>query len=524
MSSTRSALESLIEAFNRREWQVVANLSPTLLAAYPHNADIRFMAGIAALESHQLGSAIEHLRRAVALAPRRPECSANLARALVVAGESRLAKEAADDAWACHPTDPATLDVLSSVFGDCGAHQLAHEAIRSAAVEMPSSVHLRHKLATTLVNIGEPDQAEQVLEQILRDAPRHWTSHLALSHIRRQTPEANHIDQLETLLAAHLGHAPAELHLRLALSKEYEDLGDFQTSLEQLRAGKKIASSNRHYSRSADSALFEAIKRFDSAFAAGSGHPSDEPIFVFGMPRTGTTLVDRILSSHPDVASAGELREFGIAARKFTGVSLWASSAAPSLASDKPIDWFGLGENYLSSTRHITGRRPHFVDKFTHNFLYAGFIARAFPNAKMICLRRHPVDTCLSNFRQLFMKKLPIYDYSFDLADTAHYYMLFSGLVEYWKQQYPGRILEVSYEALVGDPPSTVSRLLDFCGLSEDERCLHFHRNPTPVSTASSLQVRQNIYTSSVNRWKKYGALISDLLASLDNAGVVVER
>lgn len=287
--------------------------------------------------------------------------------------------------------------------------------------------------------------------------------------------------------------------------------------------GKKLAGSTLHHSTEQDIAAFDAIQRIDSTMKPGYGHDSTEPIFVFGMPRTGTTLVERILSSHPDVASAGELREFGIAIRKACGIGLLASSRHATTARISAIDWKQLGETYLRSTRHVTGRAPRFIDKFTHNFPYAGFIARTFPNAKLACLRRNPVDTCLSNFRQLFSRKLPYYNYSFDLADTGNYFILFDRLMAYWRQRLPGRILEVDYENLVHAQRATTKKIIDFCGLPWHESCLDFHANASPVATASSVQVRAAMYTSAVRRWHKYRPQLAGLQSLLERAGIMID-
>jgi hypothetical protein len=186
------------------------------------------------------------------------------------------------------------------------------------------------------------------------------------------------------------------------------------------------------------------------------------------------------------------------------------------------LDWRRLGEAYLSSTRPATGHKPHFIDKLPHNFLYAGFIANALPNAKIVCLRRNPMDTCLSNFRQLFAPKSPYFDYSFDLLDTGRYYLLFNRLMAHWQRVFPRRILEMDYETLIDTQEACSRQLLEFCGLAWDDTCMHFENNPTPVATASAVQVRAPIYRSALKRWKKYEQQLGELRRLLSDGGVEI--
>lgn len=523
MTDSRHLHAQLIDAFNGRKWDRVVTLSAPLLTVFPNSADLHFITGTAALERRELRRALRHLHRAYELAPHRPEFSTNLAQALLTAGESRRAKELADVAWTNAPLNPTTLDILGNVYSGCGAHDMALMAFERAVTLVPGHASLRYNLATSLISTGNIARAESEIEKCLLSNPHHWRSHLARSHLSTQTPSRNHVAHLNSLLAANAEDVEAQTCLNLALAKEHEDIGDFAKSFDHLIQGKQLAGSHLHYATEQDKAVFDAIQRIDSMVRPGRGHDSVEPIFVFGMPRTGTTLVERILSSHPDVASAGELREFGIAIRKACGIELLASPHGAIVDRLNALDWRQAGEIYLLSTRHLTGHTPRFIDKFTHNFLYAGFIARAFPNAKLICLRRNPVDTCLSNFRQLFDRKLPYYSYSFDLTDTGNYFILFDRLMTHWRQRLPARILEVNYEDLIHTQRTTTAKILDFCELPWHESCVDFHANASPVSTASSVQVRTAIYDSAVQRWHRYRPQLAGLLSLLEEAGIMID-
>jgi hypothetical protein len=238
------------------------------------------------------------------------------------------------------------------------------------------------------------------------------------------------------------------------------------------------------------------------------------------MPRTGTTLLERILTSHPQVYSAGELTNFALVVKRTAGTASSLVLDPDTLRAARKLDFKPVGEAYVESTRPRTGHTAHFIDKMPLNFFYAGFIHRALPNAKILCLRRNPLDSCLSNYRQLFATQFPYYNYAYDLLDTGHYYAQFERLLAHWRQVLSGSYIEIHYEQLVADTEAEVRRVLQFCGLPWDAACLQFHANSAPVATASSVQVRQPIYRSSLQRWRRYGAQLEPLKQLLSSEGV----
>jgi hypothetical protein len=283
------------------------------------------------------------------------------------------------------------------------------------------------------------------------------------------------------------------------------------------------------YSVDDDRELFDTVKEIftknyllDSA-SSHQGHPTQEPVFIIGMPRTGTTLIERILTSHSAVYSAGELSNFGQQLNRLSGVSSVRLLEAAILRAGASIDPALLGKAYLDSTRPGTGITERFVDKMPLNFLNVGFIHRALPNARIICVRRNPMDTCLSNYRVLFSpEKATYYRYSFDLLETGQYYLLFDQLMDHWAEVLPGKVLQVDYEQVVANQEIESRRLIDFCGLDWEDACLRFEKNTAPVATASSAQVRQPIYSSAVERWRHYERQLQPLRELLEDNGVTI--
>lgn len=514
-----------ISAFNRRDWPQALDVAARLIPLAPQQAGLYYIAGIASLELQRLPQAMDYLRRATELDPGRADFAAQFAKVLSISRQSREALAAADRSLALSPEDPPTLDTLGVVYTQAHAHERAAEVFRRAVRLMPTLAHYRFNLATSLIFAGDIDAAQDELEACLALDPRYWKAHLTLAQLRRQTPEHHHLERLRSLLPATRDDDDARMYVNLALAKEYEDLGDYPKAFDHLEQGKSAGGAGRRYTIRRDEALFEALKRaFPEPVTAATGDPTDEPIFVIGMPRSGTTLVERIISSHPQVHSAGELQNFGVSLKRISGSRTPFLLDPDTVGRARNADWRRLGEHYVASTRPATGHTPRFLDKLPHNFLYAGFIANALPNARIICLRRDPLDTCLSNFRQLFAQTSPYYDYSFDLLDTGKYYVLFDRLMAHWHRVFPGRILEVDYEALVDAQESSTQRLLQHCGLPWHDACLQFEQNPAPVATASAVQVRSPIYRNAVRRWKNYETQLQPLQDLLHEAGIPIGR
>ena len=522
MQNPRTVYAQAVEALNKGDWKRARALSSDLMPRIPPHAGVCFVAGVAALNLGLMPEALDHLQRSVELNPSRADYGAQFAKALATGRLMRQALAAADAASACGPSDPVTLDTLGIVYTQGNQHAKALDLFRQATGMAPGRASYRFNLATSLTFSGDIDGAERELEACIACDRRYWKAHLALSKLKRVDAGTNHIGRLQALLAEFANEDQPGMYLHLAMSKELEDLGDFEGGLRHLVTGKQKGRAGRDHDPGRDAALFEAIIRSVPGDRAPgvAGSESREPIFVIGMPRTGTTLVDRILSSHPDFASAGELQNFGVILKRATRSTTPGLIDVDTVSRTGDLPWRQVGDAYIESTRPGTGKVPRFVDKLPHNFLYAGYIASALPRAAIVCLRRNPMDTCLGNFRQLFAQNTPYYDYSFDLLDTGRYYLMFDRLMRHWRQVLPGRVLEIEYEALVDDQEGTTRALLSHCGLPWDDACMRFAENEAPVATASATQVRQPLHREALQRWKRYGSGLDELRALLAEGGI----
>ncbi|MFT3896435.1 MAG: sulfotransferase [Thermomonas sp.] len=514
--------EAAAAALRGGDWPRARQLAVDLIPDMPSSGAPLFMAGAAAIELGQMPFAVECLSRAASLNPARADYLAQLSRALASMRRLVDAFAAAEKAWMLMPRDPMTLDTLGVVFSQLNEHAKAAGVFQRLVESNPAQAGYRFNLATSLVFIGKAAAAEAELEECLRLDPSFWKAYPALAKLRRQTVDRNHIARLQAVLPA-ARDPGASIYVRMALAKEFEDLGRYPEAFGQLVQGKAPIRAAKGYSISRDEAMFQAIERnCTGTTSSASGLRADAPIFVFGMPRSGTTLVERILSSHPDVHSAGESENFGIALKRASGSATPFMLDPDTVLRSRELDWAGLGGDYLARTRPDARGKPRFVDKLPQNFLYAAYIAKALPMARMICVRRDPMDTCLGNFRQLFALMSPYYDYSLDILDTGRYYVLFDRLMSHWERLLPGRILTVQYEALVRDQEACTRRLLEFCGLGWEEACLRFEDNASPVSSASTLQVREPMNSHSIGRWKNYEPQLASLRRLLEDAGIEI--
>jgi Flp pilus assembly protein TadD len=498
-------------AFERCAYRDAHMHSMRVLERDPTTAEAYFVLALIAGAHDQFAKALDVIERALRFDPGNAIYHAHRGRFLIGLRRFADALQAAEQGMRVGPPDALTWDTLGVVLTRAGAHEKAVEPYRCAVALDPSKTNYWYNLGAALQFVGDFTEAEQAYRRVLELEPDHARAWSALAQVAKLT-DAD-AAALEDLLRGTLS-VDAELHLCHALAKHLETRGDYTRSFALLERGKRRKRAEIGYSIESDRELFEAARKTN--VGPLDGFESSEPIFIVGMPRTGTTLVERIVSSHRDVFAAGELSHFSIAVKQVCGTPSPQVLDAETLAACARADVRGIGELYVSATRPRTGHTRHFIDKMPLNFFYAGVIRRALPNAKIICVRRNAMDTCLSNFRQLFATSFRYYHYSYDILDTGRYFLEFDALARYWRETLDANYMEIAYEDIVADTEREARRLLAFCGLDFDPACVQFHRNEAPVATASSVQVRQPIYKDAVERWRRYERELTPLRELLE--------
>lgn len=420
------------------------------------------------------------------------------------------------------PGDVRALHGAGMAYRLSGDLPAAAAAFARAVQAEPNNTHFLFELGQTQEYLGRFEAAGQSYERALRAEPLNYKARQALVQLHKQSIANNSIAELERLFAGPDQDGWRTLHIGYALAKTHEDFGDFEHSFAWLARAKARRGALQPYSPEREEALVTAVIAA-TARPPAIGEGAAEPIFVAGLPRSGTTLVDRILSSHPDVMSAGEIGNFAQICKRMTGSTAPATLDPDTFVKAENVDFSRLGKLYIDSTRPLTGSTPRFVDKAPSNYFFAGMILRALPNSRVVCIRRHPLDSVLSNYKQIFPIDDRYYDYVYGLESAAHKFVQFDRLMAHWRTVLaPERFLELSYEHLVSDQEARTRALLAFCGLAWDERCLAFHENSTAVSTPSAVQVRSPMYASAMGRWSKYGALLDPARRVLEQAGVAI--
>lgn len=423
----------------------------------------------------------------------------------------------ADDVAARQPDDAKAQNAIAVACSTIGAHERALTAFARVATLMPEHGEVAANLALAQQNVGDLTAAA-TFRRAIGLSPGSMRALYGLVQLEKQTADANWIAPLERVFAQPHPTGLSALYAGHALAKTYEDFGDLPRAMEWLQRAKQQRGAQRPYRHADAVALAEAAM---AARGAGAGCDSPAPIFIVGMPRTGTSLADRILSSHAEVESAGEISNFAQVLKAMASTPGPLSLDPATLAAARGLDMARLGGAYIDSTRPLIGARARFINKTPINYLLAGVILSALPNARVICMLRDPMDAGLSLYRQMFATEHPYYDYHFDQADTGRALALFLRVARHWRETLPGeRYMELRYENVVGDLEGEARRLLDFCGLDWDPGVLAFHENKSAIATPSSAQVRQPLYRGAIGRWRAYGALLEPLRAALAGEGV----
>jgi Flp pilus assembly protein TadD len=491
------------------------------IAAAADHAETHTNLGAVLQDLGRPDEALEAYRRAAALAARDPTAHFNLGRALRRAGQPEAAAAAYRTALALKPDYAEAWINLGNVLFDLNRNETAAEAYGQAATLRPGDAEARLNLAEAQQALGQTAAALAGVHEALALDPASARGWLILSNLKTFAPDDPDIGRMEALLAAQGSgrqSREARIDLGFALGKAWTDAGEADLAFANLSSANRLKRADLAYDVQADVDWLERIaaasppalfERF-----AGAGAASELPVFILGMPRSGTSLVEQILASHPEVHGAGELNDLEAVIRQEAGVDDVAQAYPAMLSGLSATALKGLGEAYLARIRPLAGDAARITDKMPGNFPFAGLIALMLPQARIIHCRRNPMDTCLSCYSKKFTSGQA---FTYDLRDLGCYYRAYAALMAHWRRVLPPeRFIEVDYEQVVGDLEGEARRLVAFCGLAWDEAC---HETRRAVRTASVNQVRQPLYAGSVERWRAFERHLGPLLAALGEGG-----
>lgn len=416
---------------------------------------------------------------------------------------------------------PRQHEILSNTFTTSGLFEDGLIHAQQAAAKLPGDAAAIYSEAIALRYLGKIDEAVAVFEKILAAAPDHSLAHFSLADCKRWTLEHNHIASIEAALAAPRISTADSTRLNYALFKEAHDTGDTSRAWQALTEGAQMVARLAPYNSSERTAFSQwLIDNFKGNLGAQPAEePEPIPIFIIGLPRSGTTLVERIFAAHPDVTDMGETHGFSLAMRDAAGLSRFGELDLDSLQKLGRVDWPEVGRRYLLSLDYRKPGTRFFTEKLPHNYHFAGPMRLAFPQARFVHLRRAPMDSLFGAYKVLFGEGSYLWSYRF--TDLAHAYCQYRRITDHWRCELGRSFVDVTLETLIADPEPEIRRLLESTGLDFRRECLNPHAAKGGVSTASSTQVRQPINSQGIDAWRKYADGLEPLRQMLETAGYV---
>lgn len=487
-----------------------------VLARDPDNPDAYRLMGVEALQQGHPGDAVVLLKKAISIDPDFVVGWIDLGRAHAAQGDFAQAVDATRHAVDLEPRALLPHVLSAGYLSRMGRYNEAIAKYNDGLATAPGNRDCLLGLGHALRTIGRHAGSVAAYREVMRTQPAAAEAYWSLANLKNARFEPDEIDMMRQQVANDDLSDDERAQFMFALGKAYEDEADYERSFGYYETGNAVQRKLESYdpvdTQTTNDHIIEFFDQTLFADKADSGDPDPAPIFIVGLPRSGSTLVEQILASHSMVEGTRELPDLE---RLSTGLKPNDPSGEGYPEAISSMDAAGLaalGRRYLEATQRYRSGSPHFTDKMPTNFRHIGFIHLILPSAKIVNVQRHPLDSCLGSFKQLFAQGQP---YSYDLFELGEYYLEYRRLMAHWHKVLPGRVLDVQYEELVAEPEMQIRRLIEYCGLEWEAACLNFHETERPIESASSEQVRQPLYTTSVNNWRHYENQLTELIETL---------
>ncbi|MCH7820790.1 MAG: sulfotransferase [Proteobacteria bacterium] len=509
-------------AVEAKDWTQVRACAREILNQQRNSAEGRFLLGLAEKVSNRREQAIKAFLTAISLDDTRYDAAVELADQYLHLNRYGDAVELLQQYAPLMDNSPLYLDRAATIYTQVGLPDKAWPLYKKANELQPGIDSLRAHMAACNVHVGKIDAAKEIYADLLKKHPDHQRNHYELSRLGRATDTA-HVEQMKEVLQRKKLKPELNIFLYYAIGKELEDLEQWDEAFEYYKMAGDAARSVADYDVEADIRLIDKIIEVcnkswlaDGTVEGGADGVGKTPVFIVGLPRSGTTLTERILSSHSRVESIGESFSMQIALKRESGVRTTDSMSPAIIESAAKKDIGRIADGYLEAIKYKLGNKPLFIEKHPENVFYLGFIAKAYPQAPIILLKRNPMDNCFAMYKQSYFR----YAYSFD--DLGPFFVAYNRLYEHWHELLAGRLIEIEYEALVSDQEGETRKLLEQLGLDFEVACLNFEQNKTASNTASNVQIREKVHARSVHRWTCFDKQLQPLRSYLENAGIKV--
>jgi tetratricopeptide (TPR) repeat protein len=484
-------------------------------------AHVGALCGLAAvsLTASRPKDAVRLLRHALKQSAHLPLARRGLSQALLAQGALPEAESTLRGLLKMEGENPNNWVLLATVYTRLMRQEDALAAFEEAARLNPGEVRMRLSIGHLNKTLGRRGECELAYKRCLEMSPGFGEAYWSLADLKNYVFSDTEIAAMQAFLKGEDGGDEDQAHLHFALGRAFEHKRDY------VRAFDHYATGNRRRRRTVrfDIGAFENKTRrvracFDPAFFSARsrcGYPDPSPIFIVGLPRSGSTLVEQILASHSSVEGTFELPNLLTIVREFDHADAAHDAYPETLCAAAPEYLGTLGRRYIEETAPLRGSRPYFIDKMPNNFSHVGLIQAILPRAVIVDVRRHPMDACFSTYKQHFAEGQ---SFSYDLEDLGRYYRCYLSLMDHWDEVLPGKVLHLQYEQLIREPEEQIRRLLSHCVLPFEPACLSFHETKRPVRTASAEQVRQPLYTSGVGYWRHFEVQLAPLRRALGDS------
>ena len=517
LNPAKAALAKADQAQREGRLEDAEKVLRELLAGDPDNSKALRMLGMIALDANRFKAARRMLERAVELAPGSVLGWNDLANFHLKQDRYDEALKSVQRAVDLDPKMVHSYVMRGNILTKAQRHEESLVAYRKALEISPINAGALSGMAHVLKTIGRQEESVETYRKCIRAHPHFGEAYWSLANLKTFEFDDEEVQVMENMIGQEKLPDESKVNFFLSLGKHFENEKDYDQAFENYRQGNDLRRQYEIYDPVQTQVIHDRlINVFNREFfeaRAGSGDPDQAPILVVGLPRSGSTLIEQILASHsmvegtmelPDLSrTIGELNKYGKGKVEYPEATL-------SLSLE---DTQTLGKAYLDSTMRYRSDKPYFIDKMPNNFSSVGFLHLILPNAKVINAQRHPLDSCLGCYKQLFFKGQ---SWTYDQYEIGQYYLQYQRVMEHWRKVLPAKVLDVQYEQMVVDQEAQTRRILEHCGLPWEDQCLRFYETERAVNTASSEQVRQPIYTKSVNFWRNYESKLGELIEILE--------
>ena len=498
-------LQSVIKLYTQGQIQKSLSIATKMMEIFPNSVTLFNIAGACNAGLMQFDAAIENYKKALKIKPDYADAYNNMGNVFQDQGNQEAALKSYKQAIKIKPDYADAYYNMGVTLKNKGNPEAAIGSYKQAIKIKPDYANAYNNMGTALQDQGNPEAALKSYKQAIKIKPDFANAFRNFSNVYRWTEHDEYFLKMLSLCQSSSASDEQLCHLNFALSKASEDLNEIEQSFHYLVRGNKLRKKILSYNIQQDIKLFSQIKKSHSSIALNSVRDASElkPIFIVGMPRSGTTLVEQIVSSHSKVTGAGEL----------FFVERFGKHIVRGTVKPKAKMIFNFRQRYIEALKKRSGGRSIVTDKMPHNFLYVGLIFSAFPNAKVIHVNRDPAATCWSNYKQYFVSKG--LGYSYDLDDTVRHFSLYRDLMEFWIGHYGDRIYNLNYDNLTINQEDETLRLIQYLGLKWEDDCLSPQHNKRSVRTASQQQVRQKVYQGSSQQWRKFESYLNGVFDQL---------